>query len=71
MFAQIGERGEQQEHWRWVLDTRATNHMIGARSTFFKLDSGICETVKFVDDFVVEIEGCNTIRLAREASTAR
>ena len=21
LFAQIGERGEQQEHWRWVLDT--------------------------------------------------
>ncbi|XP_022936199.1 uncharacterized protein LOC111442874 [Cucurbita moschata] len=32
VFAQIGERDEQHEHRRWILDTGATNHMTGARS---------------------------------------
>ena len=61
MLAQIGERGEQQEHRRWVLDTGATNHMTGAKSAFSELDSGIRGTVKFVDGYVVEIEGHGTI----------
>jgi hypothetical protein len=30
VFAQIGNRGEHQDHWRWVLDTGATNHMTEA-----------------------------------------
>ena len=61
VFAQIGKRGEQHEHWRWVLDTRATNHMTGARSAFFELDSEIRETVKFGDGSVIEIERRDTI----------
>ena len=61
MFAQISERGEQQEHRRWVLDTGATNHMIGAKSAFSELDSRIRGTVKFGDGSVVEIEGHDTI----------
>ena len=61
VFAQIGERGKQQEHRRWVLDTGATNHMIGAKSTFFELDSGIRGTAKFGEGSVVEIEGRDTI----------
>ena len=61
VFAQIGERGEQQEHRRWVLDTGATNHMTEATSAFSELDSEICETVKFGDGSVVEIEGRDTI----------
>ena len=61
MLAQIGERGEQQEHRRWVLDTGATNHMTGAKSAFSELDSGIRRTVKFGDGSVVEIEGHDTI----------
>ena len=40
VLAQIGERGEQQEHRRWVLDTGATNHMTEAKSAFSELDSG-------------------------------
>ena len=40
MFAQISERGEQQEHRQWVLDTGATNHMTGAKSAFSELESG-------------------------------
>ena len=61
MFAQIDERGEQREHRQWVLDTRATNHMIGARSEFSELYSGICGTVKFDNSSIVEIKGHNTI----------
>ena len=61
VFAQIGERDKQHEHRRWVLDTGATNHMTGARSAFFELDSGIRGMVKFDDGSVVEIEGCDTI----------
>ena len=55
MFAQIGERGEQQEHRRWVLDTGATNHMTGAKSAFFELDLGIRRTVKF-GLYILELE---------------
>ena len=61
MFAQISERGEQQEHRRWVLDTGATNHMTGAKSAFSELDSRIRGMVKFDDGSVVEIEGHGTI----------
>ena len=59
MFAQIGERGEQQEHRRWVLDTGASNHM--TRAAFSELDSRICEMVTFGDGSIVEIEGRGTI----------
>ena len=34
-----------------------TNHMIEAKSAFSEFESGIRETVKFGDAFVVEIEG--------------
>ena len=61
VFTQIGERGEEHEHRRWVLDTGATNHMIGASSAFSKLDSGIYEIVKFSDGSVVDIEVRSTI----------
>ena len=63
MFAQIDERGEQQEHRRWVIDIGATNHMTWARSTFSELDYGIRGTVKFGDGSIVEIEGRDTILL--------
>ena len=68
MLAQIGERDEQHEHQRWILDTRATNHMTGARSSFSELNSGIRGTVKFGDGSVVEIEGRgDTISLLKAA----
>ena len=57
VFAQIGERDEQHEHRRWILNTGATNHMIGARSAFSELDLGNRGTVKFDDGSIVEIEG--------------
>ena len=56
-----GERGEQREHRRWVLNTGATNHMTRARYAFSELDSGIRGTMKFDDGSIVEIEGRDTI----------
>ena len=41
--------------------TRETNHMIRLKFAFFELDSGIRRTMKFGDDFDVEIKGGGTI----------
>ena len=40
VFAQIGDRGEQHEHRRWVLDTGATNHMTGLDPRSLSLTQG-------------------------------
>ena len=61
VFAQIGERGEQNEHRRWVLNTGATNHIIEARSAFSELVSGIRRTMKFGDGSIIKIKGRGTI----------
>ena len=71
VFAQIGERDEQHEHRRWILDTGATNHMTGTRSAFFELDSGIRGTVKFGDGFAVEINGCGSILFVNKGGEHR
>ena len=49
---------------RWVLDTGATNHMMGSRNVFAELNTGITGTVKFGDGSVVAIEGKGTILFA-------
>ena len=41
----------------WYLDTGASNHMTGNRSTLTSLDETVKGTVKFGDDSVVEICG--------------
>jgi hypothetical protein len=46
---------------RWVVDTGATNHMIGDRSAFVELDTGVCGMVQFGDGSVVHITGCEII----------
>jgi hypothetical protein len=56
VFTQIGEN-DNNDHRRWILDTRATNHMSGARSAFSEINFGVPGSVKFGDGFVVEIEG--------------
>jgi hypothetical protein len=61
VFAQIDDNGEHQYHRRWVLDTGATNHMIGARAAFSELDFRIRGSVKFGDGSVIEIKGRGTI----------
>jgi hypothetical protein len=40
---------------RWYLDTGASNHMIGTRSTFTTLDERVTGSVKFGDGSVVDI----------------
>jgi hypothetical protein len=61
-FAQLGGN-EERDARRWILDTGATNHMTGARTTFSDLDVSIRGTVKFGDGSLVEIEGRGTIIL--------
>ena len=39
--------GEQEQ--RWYLDSGASNHMIGSKVAFSKLDDGVTGTVKFGD----------------------
>jgi len=71
VFSQIGERGEQQKHRRWVLDRGATNHITGARSAFSKLDLGIRGTMKFDDGSVVDIKGRVTILFVNKGGEHR
>ena len=52
-------------------DTGVTNHMAGAKSAFFELDSGICGMVKFGDGSVVEIKGRDTILLVDKGGDHR
>jgi hypothetical protein len=44
---------EENDRGRWVFNTGATNHMIGSRDIFAKLDSKICGTVKFGDGSII------------------
>ena len=60
--------GEQREHRQWVLNPRATNNMIGARSAFSELHSGIRESVKFDDGSIVCIKGHGTILFVGKGS---
>jgi hypothetical protein len=60
VFAQLGTRVDREPD-RWVLDSGATNHMMGARGAFVELDREIHGTVHFGDGFVVEIEGRGTV----------
>jgi hypothetical protein len=71
VFAQIGVSGEHCDHRRWILDTRVTNHMTGARKAFSELDSRIQGTVKFGDGSVIEIEGHGTILIVSRSSEHR
>jgi hypothetical protein len=63
VFAQLGPRSDLEPH-RWVLDTRATNHMSGERSVFSELNTRVGETIRFCDESVVEIEGSDTVIFA-------
>lgn len=60
MFVQLGNENSG-ESTHWILDTGATNHMTGARSDFFELDTGVRGTVKFGDSSIVNIEGHGTV----------
>jgi hypothetical protein len=59
VFPQFSEV-EKECCW-WVLDTGATNHIMGCRSVFSDLNHNIQGTDKFKDGSVVQIEGVGTI----------
>jgi hypothetical protein len=56
MFVHLDEEKERNAG-RWVLDTEATNHMFGSRTTFTKLNIAVLGTVHSGDDSVARIEG--------------
>ena len=48
----------------WVLDTGATNHMTGCRSSLANLDESVRGAVKFGDGSTVEICGVGAVTMA-------
>jgi hypothetical protein len=60
VFAHLSDTMEKDSR-RWVLDTGATNHMMGCRSVFSNLDRNVHGTVRFRDSSVVQIKGLGTI----------
>jgi hypothetical protein len=53
--------GDEKRSCQWVLDTGASNHMLGSRAAFSGIDGRTIRTVKFVDGSVVYIEGVGTV----------
>ena len=61
--------GEQEQ--RWYLDSGASNHMTGSKTSFSELDNDVTGTVKFGDGSRVAIQGRGTIIFSvRMESTA-
>jgi hypothetical protein len=60
LFIQFGDKGSGRST-RWILDTRATNHMTGERGAFSNIDTGVRGTIRFRDGSVMAIEGHGTI----------
>jgi hypothetical protein len=55
----------------WVLDTGATNHMMGTCAIFVELNTSVTGTVKFGDGSVVDIEGKGTVLFACKSGEHR
>jgi hypothetical protein len=53
--------GGEHDSCRWIFNTGASNHMIGAHEAFSDLDFSVGGTVRFGDSSIVRIEGCGTI----------
>ena len=51
---------EQSDEETWVGDTGATNHMSGSCTAFTELDTVVLGSVRFGDNLVAQIEGCET-----------
>jgi hypothetical protein len=49
VYAALSDEGNKDPR-RWVLDTRASNHMTGSRATFASIDSKTAGTVRFGDE---------------------
>jgi hypothetical protein len=52
------------EEGSWVLDTGATNHMTGYRTTLVALDESVKGAVRFGDGSTVEICGIGAVTIA-------
>jgi hypothetical protein len=60
VFAALSDESGKDPR-RWVLDTRASNHMTGSQEAFASIDAGTTGTVRFGDGSVVRIEGRGTM----------
>jgi hypothetical protein len=60
VFVDLDEEKER-DTGTWVLDTGVMNHMSGCWTAFKKIDMTVLGTVRFSDDSVARIEGCETI----------
>jgi hypothetical protein len=60
VFTNLDEEKER-DAGTWVLDTGVMNHMSGCQMTFTKIDMTMLGTVRFSDDSVARIEGCETV----------
>jgi hypothetical protein len=61
VFTQIGGESAHVNASKWVVDTRATNHMTGVHEAFSDLNTSVWGTVRFKDGSVVCIEGCRIV----------
>jgi hypothetical protein len=57
------EQDHDAEKDVWVLDTGASNHMMGRRETLTSLDTSVGGTVRFGDGSLVNIEGIGSVLL--------
>jgi hypothetical protein len=60
LFVQLGENGGGDSA-RWILDSGATNHMMGMHTVFSEIDLRVHGSVHFGDGSVTNIEGRGTI----------
>jgi hypothetical protein len=60
VFVDLDEEKER-DAGTWVLGTGAMNHMSGCWTAFTKIDMTVLGTVRFSDDSVARIKGCETI----------
>jgi hypothetical protein len=55
LYVQLEEKGGG-DNTHWILDSGATNHMMGVRTVFFEIDLMVHGTVCFGDGSVPNIE---------------
>jgi hypothetical protein len=63
----LQDRDEDKDSW--VLDTGASNHMIGRREALASLDTSVHGTVRFGDGSLIEIEGIGSCSRPGRLST--
>jgi hypothetical protein len=66
VYAALDAEMEQQS-CHWVLDTGASNHMLGCRAAFSSINDETVGTVKFANGLVVSIEGQSSMSARLES----